>query len=849
MPTICQTAAGTRVALAAGRLALALWAACAPLLAQVVSPQPLVQWTVDTERLPDSVLFWRGDVTGLEAEVSAEPETAFPEGLGAIAVRITASPCDQAAALQLCCISRQTLGAGGAYRVSLWLKASWETAVEAAVIRDGAPWTSLDGSPATQLGATTEWQRHQLDFTPDQDFPPDVPVRTPYLGLGRVAPRTTVWVAGLTLYEVTPPPPPLPLLTSGELLSNPGFEEALSGWAPQAAKITAAETGPHTGVAACLVTERTARWGTPTQDLRAALLAHGPGFYEFGAWVRPVRGRGEAFAVIHLRDGAGDHWVTSDTRPTSGSAYTRLDAHRLLSWTGPLEAADIGVQTAAGDTADVLVDDLTFSAFTDLARARPVASGGDVPDHPAAAACDGDLGTTWQPASVADAWIEVDLGQTVAFNTCVLGEQGARVHCYVLEACDGGRWVPAFTGGEVLGGLDRLHFPPTRGSKVRLRLTRADGPPAITELGLFTTGIRDTTVRLAPPPADPEKRGERTLVGAIRWDGWCGDLSPVGLGLEQALAPERYHSRLPFHARILGPGEVEIRCCTQEVMDREIAFAHEAGIDYWAFDWYPPGDGLATARSLYLSSRHRDDVRWCVILGTAALPAGDLRWLIEQFGTSNYQKVLGDRPLVYIFNASREFAPLLKTLREEAADAGCPTPFIVFMGWGAAVAEPAAQSGADALGAYVNPYANRSSFADNMAHERRQWEALRQTGCQIVPTVTTGWDPRPFLDYPVPWYPGATESNWVEQATPDQLADQLREALAFVRSYPEASLANTALIYAWNENAEGGWIVPTLAEVEAGLPLRLDAVRSVLRPDVPRGSGWAGLMQPPGVAP
>ena len=843
MSTICQTAARKHSVLAAGRLALALWAASAPLLAQAASPQPLQQWPVDARQLPASLLFWRGDVPGLQAEVSAEPETTFPDGLGAIAVRITESPCARPADLQLYCVSRQSLGKGGAYRVSLWLKASQQTSVEAAVIRDEAPWTSVGGSPATQLAATTEWRQHQLDFTPDQDLPSDLPVRTPYLGLGCVPPGATVWVAGLTLSEVTPPPPPLPLLCSEELLTNPGFEAALSGWTPQAAEISPVTTEPHAGAVACLVTRRTARWGTPSQDLRAALSAHGPGFYEFGARVRPVQGRGEAFAVIHLRDDTGDHWVTSDTRPLDRSVYTRVDAHRLITWTGSLQAADIGVQTSGSNTADLLVDDFTLRALTNLTRGRPVVSSGDAPGHPAAAACDGDLKTTWQPVSVADAWIEVDLGQTVAFNTCVLGEQTARLHSYVLEAWDGEAWMQAFAGGEVLGGLDQLHFPPTRAGKVRLRLTRADGPPAITELALFTTGVRETTVRVAPPVADPTRRSGRTLVGAIRWDGWCGDRSPVGLGLEQALAPERYHYRLPFYARVLGPGQVQIRCTSQEIMDREIAFAREAGIDYWAFDWYAPEDGLATARSLYLASRHRNDVKWCVILGTAALPATDQRWLIKQFQTSNYQKVLGRRPLVYVFDASRKFAPLVKSLREDAAAAGCPTPFIVFMGWGAAIAEPAAQSGADALGAYVNPYANRSPFADNMAHERRQWEALRQTGRQIVPTVTTGWDPRPFLDCPVPWYPGATESNWVEQARPEQLADQLREALAFVRSHPEASLANTALIYAWNENAEGGWIIPTLAEVEAGLPLRLDAIRSVLRPDTPRGSSWAGLMR------
>jgi len=35
------------------------------------------------------------------------------------------------------------------------------------------------------------------------------------------------------------------------------------------------------------------------------------------------------------------------------------------------------------------------------------------------------------------------------------------------------------------------------------------------------------------------------------------------------------------------------------------------------------------------------------------------------------------------------------------------------------------------------------------------------------------------------------------------------------------------LIHAWNENAKGGWLVPTLSEGNA----RLEAIRSVLRPE------------------
>lgn len=830
MKTHQRRAARPRLAITATALLCACWAALA-----ADDPQPLQEWPVTAARLPQGVSFYQDAHADLEAQASADPAVTFPGGLGAMIIRVVKSPCTQAAHLQLYTVAHQDFGRGGKYRVSFFVRASQQVPVTAAVILDDAPYSALGPGASAELQAGPDWQQCQLAFSPDGDVAADAGVRTPYFGVGRVPPGTTVWVAGIALTELQAPPPPVPLLRSDELLKHADFAAGTAGWSPQTAEITAAD-------GACLVTKRTARWGTPVQDLRADLAAHGVGFYEFGAAVRAVKGKGETFAVIHWRDETGDHWVTSDTRPLRDTGYTRLSAERFIRWTGDLQAADLGVQTGADDLQDLLVDDCSVRAMTNLARGRPVASSGDAPGHAAALACDGDLTTNWQASSTDGAWLEIDLGRTLTFNTCVVAEEGARVRSYAIETWVGDQWVTTFTGGVVLGGLDELHFAPASGRKVRLRLTRSDGPPAIRELALYTTAVRERTARVASPPADPSRRGDRTLVGAIRWDGWCGDKSAVGLGLEQAMSPERYRYRVPFYAQVHGPGQVQIRCVTQEAMDREIAFARAAGIDYWAFDWYRPDDGLSTARSLYLSSAHRNDVRWCLISGTAGFLDMDRRWLIEQFQTLNYQKVLGDRPLLYIFDANRRCAPLVKALREDTAAIGCPTPFVVLMGWSPDLAEVAAATGADAIGAYVNPYGNGSSYAAGMANERSRWEAWRRTGTQMVPTVTTGWDPRPFLDYPVPWYPGATETNWGEAATPDQIAEQLRACLDFVEQHPDATLANAALIYAWNENAEGGWIIPTLSELEnGGIPRRLDAVRSVLRPGVPRGSGWGSL--------
>jgi|GEM_PF-1431752 len=699
-------------ALAAFVAAAALGPAVA---AAVANPQILAEWPVTGPAVPRGVaLYCRADA-GVRADLAARADETFPGGTGALRIAILAGPGGQATDAQLSCTTDVALGRGGRYEVAFWVRASTEALLPAAVRLDEAPWTLLAPGSEAALRAGPEWQRCVIPFAPVDDRPASTEVRCPGLFLGALPAGTVLWLAGVRLAEVEPPP----LAPAPELLRNPGFEEGLAGWTAQASELALAPGLGGGGSTACLVRRRTARWGSPAQDVREALLANGMRVYDLRAAVRRVSGRGEAFLVLHLNHARGDRWVVSPHRGTGPDGYARLSGRLAIAWVGDLRAADLSVQTTGDDTTDLLVDDVSL-------RALP----GELPQ-----------------------------------------------------------------GGAV-----------------------------------------------PPPPADPARRGAKTLVGAIRWDGWCGDLHPVGTELERVMAAETYRHRLPFYAEVPEPGRVETRGTTQQVMDRELAFAQEAGLDYWAFDWYPQGSGLARARDLYLASTRRGSVRWCAILATNPFSDAERAWLLEQFRTPHYQCVLGDRPLVYVFDASAHHADLVRRLREDTARAGAPSPFIVFMGWSAAVADAADACGADALGAYVNPLANRSTFAANMAHERRQWQALQATGVQMVPTVTTGWDPRPFLDCPVRWYPGASESNWVEMATLAQIAEQLREAIAFAAAHPEATLANTVLVYAWNENAEGGWIVPTRQELrENRYPLRLDAIRGVLRPDVPAGTGWEAL--------
>ncbi|WP_394833498.1 alpha-L-fucosidase [Pendulispora rubella] len=126
----------------------------------------------------------------------------------------------------------------------------------------------------------------------------------------------------------------------------------------------------------------------------------------------------------------------------------------------------------------------------DLARGARAANGddttntaGNVPAH----AVDGNDDTQWQPASSTGV-LMVDLGAAQEVNAFGLQENirmGQRVTSFVVDAWQGGAWT-TLTWGTVIGykRLVRLSTPVTT-SKLRLRITSARGPAAISTFGVY----------------------------------------------------------------------------------------------------------------------------------------------------------------------------------------------------------------------------------------------------------------------------------------------------------------------------------------------------------------------------
>jgi hypothetical protein len=350
---------------------------------------------------------------------------------------------------------------------------------------------------------------------------------------------------------------------------------------------------------------------------------------------------------------------------------------------------------------------------------------------------------------------------------------------------------------------------------------------------------------LARPSLAGEAGARRPLVGAIRWDAWQSPGSVPNEAVTRALSPPQYWHRLPFFAQVLPEGRVVIDGGAPHVVDREIALARRAGLDFWAFVWYPEDHPMSVARRLYLASAQRRGLKFCVIASLAdwghpyRSDGAQANSHPELLRHPDYQRVNG-RPLYFFGFLSSHLlterwggtAPLRRAVerfRAQAIAAGAGNPYIVLMAPPDRAQRLREEIGADAISAYAIAGQDRAApYAVLAGTAERRWNDDAAAGLEVVPTVMTGWDRRPRIENPVPWetrqLPGIGMERHYDAPTPEELVAHLRRALDWIDAHPGAAAARTALIYAWNEHDEGGWLAPTWPFVDD----RIEALHRLL---------------------
>lgn len=346
---------------------------------------------------------------------------------------------------------------------------------------------------------------------------------------------------------------------------------------------------------------------------------------------------------------------------------------------------------------------------------------------------------------------------------------------------------------------------------------------------------------------------DRPLVGALRWDAWHQpEKGYAAEQVEYALSQKHYHWRAPFFSEITSDTSISLRGYGQEVIDQEIAYAYEMGLDYWAFLLYDEDTPLHDGLTYYLNSGKKDSINFCAMVnigrtfmtdkGDAGIQEGVDR-LISYFGEDSYQMVQGNRPLVYFFRPNETWISkmggqskvddMLESLETRSLELGLGKPYIVVMHYDQEIAVSMLESmNADALSTYAvfSEEAQITHSFDTLAQACEAfWDTYADTGYSVVPTAMTGWDRRPRIERPMSWQsnqkPRVGIEKYVQAPTDIELKRHIKQAI----DWSVENDAEAVLIYAWNEHDEGGWLCPTINSDNTINTSRLDALKEILR--------------------
>ncbi len=283
---------------------------------------------------------------------------------------------------------------------------------------------------------------------------------------------------------------------------------------------------------------------------------------------------------------------------------------------------------------------------------------------------------------------------------------------------------------------------------------------------------------------------------------------------------------------------------TQAAVDQEIALAADGGLDFFVFDYYAevgPGNPGAAENAnnglkYYLTSPNKSRLRFAVVYvnhsfsPTANWDANVAAW-IDLMRDPQYVSIAG-RPILIVirpdllrtaWGSAAAARAALDRLRAQAIAAGLPSPLI---GGGAvyeagAYASTSAADGYDFLTTYALDVDDTTIFpsvptdySDMTRTQTELWRGLAAASpLPYVPSALAGWDARPIPE----------GTNWITGQTSDGLRALIvaeRDAIdhhANFRLPARDGSIGVALVYAWNELSEGGYIVPTLAQGDAYL--------------------------------
>jgi hypothetical protein len=314
----------------------------------------------------------------------------------------------------------------------------------------------------------------------------------------------------------------------------------------------------------------------------------------------------------------------------------------------------------------------------------------------------------------------------------------------------------------------------------------------------------------------------RATVGAYYFDGWSGHTNHV-----TKLLGTKYADRKPVWGWYDD---------TVEIMRRQIDYCADHGLAFWAFDWYyPEGENKTTplnnALGLYLKAPNCQRMKFCLLvanhrgfrIGPKDWDACCQQW-IELFQQPTHLTLDGKPLLIFFspgelqqaFGGVEGVRKALDSLQAKAEDAGLPGVAVAACTGPGGHLGDLARSGYTLLTGYNYNLGWQSGggsqpFRTLIEGNARIFDQFAEkTPLPYVPVITVGWDRRPWEEDKLP---PEKMSVWYPDRTPKLVEEFVRLGVRWLDEHPDKATAQRLLLlYAWNENGEGGYLTPTAAD-------------------------------------
>lgn len=318
-------------------------------------------------------------------------------------------------------------------------------------------------------------------------------------------------------------------------------------------------------------------------------------------------------------------------------------------------------------------------------------------------------------------------------------------------------------------------------------------------------------------------------VGVIRWDGYFTTLTPddpidITKETRYALSDQRTQDQAPFYSffhqdEVINkqkwngetkqwewrPVTVNVRFNGDRagVMEKEVEYAVNAGIDYFLFNYYANGaTPMAIARQQFEALPDKKGLKAAYIMeNIGGDPQSEARLIANAFRQEWYQKI-DDKPILVLpAGGSADFDRVYGIFTTiKSVYGGEIYAILQMMGHPVEMATEIRKRGYNSHTRYMTWGGWNEGDRSHRYIMNKEWEWYQQATQQSVdftPNVTTSfyqvgaqksWDLNP--DY-----------SYSEKATDAEFEEQISRLAKYING---SSQTKTAIIYSWSEFTEGG---------------------------------------------